>query len=159
MLLERKRQVNASREQQRWKQHEAALAVEEERTRRMRELGLRGKQNRSSAHFNIISLDYHKTPEGQLLAYKAWLLDLRAYSSPTRLKFCSSTRCTLHVPPTFLPTVAFHRCTQDEVTRYRAVLRSQNLFNRGHSVAHNIITGAPRANPVGLPHAPVPPSK
>jgi len=46
---------------------------------------------------------------------------------------------------------------QDEVTRYRAVLRSQNLFNKSHSVPHNIITGEARHNPVGLPPAPAPP--
>jgi hypothetical protein len=41
---------------------------------------------------------------------------------------------------------------QDETTRYRAVMRSQNLFNKSHSVSHNIITGEPRrAPPVALP--------
>jgi hypothetical protein len=47
--------------------------------------------------------------------------------------------------------------TQDEVTRYRAVLRSQNLFNKNHSVTHNIITGEARPNPVPVPPAPSPP--
>ena len=46
---------------------------------------------------------------------------------------------------------------QDEVTRYRATLRSQNLFNKNHSVTHNIITGEARPNPVPLPPAPLPP--
>lgn len=44
------------------------------------------------------------------------------------------------------------RLPQDETTRYRAVMRSQNLFNKSHSVSHNIITGEPRrAPPVVLP--------
>jgi hypothetical protein len=45
-------------------------------------------------------------------------------------------------------------CLQDELTRYRAVLRSQNLFNKSHSTAHNIITGQPRHNTVAVPPAP-----
>lgn len=47
---------------------------------------------------------------------------------------------------------------QDEVTRYRSMLRSQNLFNKNHSVPHNIITGEVRHCPgTLLPAAPVPP--
>lgn len=38
--------------------------------------------------------------------------------------------------------------------RYRAQMRSQNLFNKSHSVSHNIITGEARYNPVPLPPAP-----
>lgn len=45
-------------------------------------------------------------------------------------------------------------CIQDEVTRYRACLRSQNLFNKSHSVSHNIITGQARHNTLTLPPAP-----
>ena len=48
---------------------------------------------------------------------------------------------------------------QDEVTRYRAVLRSQNLFNKNHSVTHNIITGEARPNPVPVPPAPHAPQR
>lgn len=47
---------------------------------------------------------------------------------------------------------------QDEVTRYRAVLRSQHLADRAHSVPHNIITGQPRVNPVKVPPPPVKPN-
>lgn len=43
---------------------------------------------------------------------------------------------------------------QDETTQYRAMLRSQNLFNKSHSVSHNIITGEPRHNVVSVPPAP-----
>jgi hypothetical protein len=43
---------------------------------------------------------------------------------------------------------------QDETTRYRAMLRSQNLFNKSHSVSHNIITGEPRHNVVSMTPAP-----
>jgi len=46
---------------------------------------------------------------------------------------------------------------QDEVTRYRSVLRSQFLFNKNHSVTHNIITGEARHNTAIVPPAPLPP--
>ncbi|KAF6257144.1 flagellar associated protein [Scenedesmus sp. NREL 46B-D3] len=46
------------------------------------------------------------------------------------------------------------RMQQDEVVRYRAQMRSQNLFNKSHSVSHNIITGEARHNPVPMPPAP-----
>jgi hypothetical protein len=48
-------------------------------------------------------------------------------------------------------------CAQDEVVRYRVQMRSQNLFNKSHSVSHNIITGEARHNPVPMPPAPAPP--
>jgi hypothetical protein len=46
---------------------------------------------------------------------------------------------------------------QDEVVCYRAQMRSQNLFNKSHSMSHNIITGEARHNPVPMPPAPAPP--
>lgn len=46
------------------------------------------------------------------------------------------------------------------MTRYRSMLRSQNLFNKNHSVPHNIITGEVRHCPTTLvPPAPIPPQQ
>uniref|UniRef100_A0A383V3U0 Uncharacterized protein n=1 Tax=Tetradesmus obliquus TaxID=3088 RepID=A0A383V3U0_TETOB len=114
-LFEEKRQKAVASEQQRWQQMEEERRREEARMQQVREAGIRGKQNKSSEHFNIISLSYHPTKEGKQLQYK------------------------------------------DEVVRYRAQMRSQNLFNKSHSVSHNIITGEARYNPMPLPPAPAPP--
>eukprot|EP00775_Hariotina_reticulata_P008950 gene8950-9126_t len=116
-MYERKRQQGVRHEVERWQMMEAERQAEVERMQHIRDSGLKGKTNKSSEHFNIISLTYHPTNEGKQLQYK------------------------------------------DEVTRYRAVLRSQNLFNKSHSVPHNIITGEARHNPVGLPPAPAPPQQ
>lgn len=42
----------------------------------------------------------------------------------------------------------------DDSERYRAMLRTQNLYEKGHSVPHNIITGERQASPVRLPAPP-----
>lgn len=112
MTYERKRQEAALRESLRWEQMSATQAAEAQRVQLNREAGLKGKRNVGSEHFNIISLSYNSTPQGQALRYK------------------------------------------DEVTRYRAVLRSQNLFDRSHSTQHDIITGQPRHNAVAIPPPP-----
>eukprot|EP00879_Flechtneria_rotunda_P021733 GHRR01022917.1.p1 GENE.GHRR01022917.1~~GHRR01022917.1.p1 ORF type:complete len:121 (+),score=55.36 GHRR01022917.1:542-904(+) len=111
-LYEKKRQETVQREAQRWQQMETEQQLEAQRMQHVRQAGLKGKQNKGSEHFDIISLEYNPTPEGKKLQYK------------------------------------------DGVTRYRAVLRQQNLFSKSHSVPHNIITGEVRQNPVGLPPAP-----
>ncbi len=68
--FERKRQETQIRESQRWQQMEAERQAEEARMRHIREAGIRGKQNKSSEHFDIISLKYHQTKEGKHLQYK-----------------------------------------------------------------------------------------
>ncbi|KAI8476204.1 MAG: flagellar associated protein [Monoraphidium minutum] len=114
--FERKRVEMMEKEQQRCERMAAESAAEAARMEAVRAAGLRGKQNKGSEHFNIITLGYHETPQGQALQFK------------------------------------------DEVTRYRAVLRSQNLHNKNHSVSHNIITGEARHNPVLVPPAPMRPA-
>lgn len=64
---------------------------------------------------------------------------------------------TTHLPPANQPPT--NLLTQDETTRYRSMLRSQNLFNKNHSVPHNIITGEVRQLPGHLPPAPLPPQQ
>lgn len=69
-MYEKKRQEAALRESLRWEELHAAQQVEVERMQRVQESGLKGKQNKGSEHFNIISLEYHQTKEGQQLRYK-----------------------------------------------------------------------------------------
>lgn len=149
-LYERKRQEAQQRESQRWQQMEAERAREEARVTAAREQGLGSKSNQSSEHFNIISLDYHATKEGAQLRYK-----VRA----SRPAMHQQLQHSMHVLTTAAAARAAAAAThaQDDVTRYRAVLRSQNLFNKSHSVPHNIITGELRHNLVELPSAPAPP--
>jgi len=66
------------KEQQRWEKMSAEAAAEAERMDAIRAAGLRGKQNKSSEHFDIITLNYHNTPEGQTLQYKVRRGQLRA---------------------------------------------------------------------------------
>ena len=48
----------------------AESAAEATRLEAVRTSGLRGRTNKSSEHYNIITLDYHNTPEGQSLQFK-----------------------------------------------------------------------------------------
>jgi hypothetical protein len=59
-----------AREQQRWARMAAESAAEEERLAQARASGMRAKRNMGSEHFNIITLAYHSTPQGQNLRYK-----------------------------------------------------------------------------------------
>ena len=72
------------RESMRWEQVQAAQQAEAERWQHVREAGLKGKQNKSSEHFDIITLRYHSTPEGQTLQYKASACGRRPQPPPTR---------------------------------------------------------------------------
>ncbi len=49
-----------------------------------------------------------------------------------------------------------HLCPQDQTVQYKAALRAQNLYTKGNSVSHNIITGAPVWQPPA-PSRPIPP--
>eukprot|EP00882_Tetradesmus_deserticola_P020965 GHRQ01022658.1.p1 GENE.GHRQ01022658.1~~GHRQ01022658.1.p1 ORF type:complete len:132 (-),score=50.87 GHRQ01022658.1:614-1009(-) len=69
-MYDEKRQKAVANEQQRWQQLEEQRQHEEVRMQQMREAGIRGKQNKSSEHFDIISLSYHPTKEGKQLQYK-----------------------------------------------------------------------------------------
>lgn len=69
-VYERKRQEAAVRESMRWEQMQALQQSEAERWQHVREAGLKGRQNKSSEHYNIISLEYHPTREGEKLRYK-----------------------------------------------------------------------------------------
>lgn len=67
---DKKRQEALVRESQRWQQMDADRLAEEQRMQHIREAGIRGKQNKSSEHFDIITLSYHPTQEGKKLQYK-----------------------------------------------------------------------------------------
>lgn len=58
------------KEHQRWERMAAEAAAEAARMEAVRAAGLRGKQNKGSEHFNIITLNYEPSPEGQALQYK-----------------------------------------------------------------------------------------
>lgn len=75
-IYERKRHEAVERDGYRFQQMEAERQTEEARMHRVRELGLKGKTNKSSEHFNIINLNYHHTPEGDKLRYKVRLWQL-----------------------------------------------------------------------------------
>jgi hypothetical protein len=69
-VYDRKRVEQMEKEQQRWDRMAAQAAEEAARMEAVRASGLRGKQNHGSEHFNIITLSYHETPQGQTLQYK-----------------------------------------------------------------------------------------
>jgi hypothetical protein len=72
-MYERKRQEVAVRESMRWEQMQAARQAESERLQAVRDAGLKCKTNKSSEHYNIISLEYNQSKEGQQLRYKVGL--------------------------------------------------------------------------------------
>jgi hypothetical protein len=67
---ERKRTELMEKEHLRWERMAQEAAAEAARMEAVRATGIRGKQNKSSEHFNIINLNYHSTPEGHMLQYK-----------------------------------------------------------------------------------------
>jgi hypothetical protein len=70
MKYDRKRQEAAVRESLRWEQMQGVQEAEAARVQFNRDAGLKAASNKSSEHFNIISLEYHPTREGQQLRYK-----------------------------------------------------------------------------------------
>lgn len=154
------------KEQARWERMAAESAAEAARMEAVRASGMRGKTNQSSEHFNIITLGYHNSPEGHTLQYKVRVAWLTSAGAPTQAHTHTRERyqCRGEWQPARTRSLHSSMCTflplhvQDEVTRYRSMLRSQNLFNKNHSVPHNIITGEVRHCPETLvPPAPLPP--
>jgi hypothetical protein len=78
-MYERKRQETAVRESMRWEQMQAARQAEAERLQAVRDAGLKCKTNKSSEHYNIISLEYHQSKEGQQLRYKVGMSALSTH--------------------------------------------------------------------------------
>mmetsp|Transcript_22992 Transcript_22992/g.58809 ORF Transcript_22992/g.58809 Transcript_22992/m.58809 type:complete len:210 (-) Transcript_22992:463-1092(-) len=114
-VYEHKRAENYWKEKSRWDKNEAVHSKVEDRLAAKRDAGEGGvKRNASSENYNILTLEYAKTPAGQQLAFK------------------------------------------DESVRYKAQLRAINLYQKGHCVSHNIITGEPRAS-LPQPSRPVAP--
>jgi hypothetical protein len=129
-LYERKRQETTLRESMRWEQLQEAQRAEAERMQHVREAGLKGKQNNSSEHYNIISLEYHRTQEGQQLRLKvgcwschppgkelsvlagvtvqlraqlAWVVTSPTHRGPRNMSWAAGTQCTccqVHSSPT-----------------------------------------------------------
>lgn len=114
-IYENRRQAHDEREKQRWDRINGAEDQRNAFYQANREQALGARANLASEHFDIINLNYHPTPQGQMLKYK------------------------------------------DDTTRYKAFLRSQNLYMHNRSVPHNIITGEVQPVPFNIPKAPVPP--
>mmetsp|Transcript_24377 Transcript_24377/g.53264 ORF Transcript_24377/g.53264 Transcript_24377/m.53264 type:complete len:199 (+) Transcript_24377:253-849(+) len=114
-IYERKRAENYYREKSRWDNMQTNVQRAEQRLQHKREEGTGALRNKSSEHYNIITLNYENSREGQTLKH------------------------------------------QDETTMYKSQVRAANLYAKGNSVTHNIITGAPVSNPLGNIHRPVAP--
>lgn len=70
-VYERKRADNYWKEKNRWEANEAVHSRVENRLAAKRDAGEGGvKRNASSENYNILTLDYAKTPAGQALAFK-----------------------------------------------------------------------------------------
>jgi hypothetical protein len=112
VVYENKRAEAYHREKTCHEKMENAMQRHEQVLQNKRETGEGAKRNQSGQHYQIITLEYNSTPEGQKLK------------------------------------------TKDESVLLKSQLRSINLYNRGNSVSHNIITGEPRP-PIALPHRPL----
>lgn len=67
-VYERKRAEQYHREQSKWDRQEGALQRDEQRMAALRTNGQGARRNQSSAAFNILTLDYDKSPKGAALA-------------------------------------------------------------------------------------------
>lgn len=67
---EKRREEFVRKEQARWQHMDEEARREADRIQQVRQAGNGGRQTKSSEHFDIISLKYHQTKEGQVLQYK-----------------------------------------------------------------------------------------
>jgi hypothetical protein len=158
---ERKRAARMEQEQARWERMAEQAAAEAARLAAVRATGMRGRQNKSSEHFDIITLNYADTPEGHTLQHKVRnALSLGGVPSMAAPAQACWTRAAAAAAAAAAPAHAHSarapgpRPTpppQDEVARYRSVLRSQFLLKMSHSVAHNIISGETRPSAATAP--------
>lgn len=65
---ERKRSEQYHREKSKWDRLDAAHNKDEQRMAHLRDAGIGARRNQSSAAFNILTLQYDKSPKGQALA-------------------------------------------------------------------------------------------
>jgi len=103
-------------------------------------------QNRGSESYNIITLSYDSSPEGE---------KLRAKVRAARREGGGRTRRSSHLlwaaqdirHPPLTPWPNAPPPLQDEAARQRAIYRSESIYEKNHAVPHNIITGEHRSNP------------
>lgn len=96
------------KEHKRWDHMAEEARMEAARMEAVHAAGLRGKQNKSSEHFDIITLRYHNTPEGQTLQYKArghaaarrrFATPRSPFTMPRRATACNAQPWTGPPPP------------------------------------------------------------
>ncbi len=63
-----KRAENYYREQDKWDKMSSAQRQEEDRLARLRDTGTGARRNKSGTEYNILTLDYNKSPGGQALS-------------------------------------------------------------------------------------------
>jgi hypothetical protein len=79
--------------------------------------------------------------------------------TPISVCVTAAQHAPLKPPPSPHPLTTHDHHAQDDLARYRSVLRSQFLFGKNHSVSHNIITGEARSVPGQVPAAPSRPAQ
>ena len=98
--LEHRRDVNADREEIRWEKIDTKAVADKEKWDRYRDHGGKARRNKKSVPFDLVSLSYEKTGDGDRLR------------------------------------------ANDNVVRYRAAQRAENLQGRSNSAGFNPVTGA-----------------
>eukprot|EP01035_Chromulina_nebulosa_P019944 gene19944-25910_t len=73
-----KRQQTFKREEDRYQQAIAVKVKEEERWNKLREDGGKAKRNQSGAAYDVVSLQYHQTPDGEKQKYHDDMIRYRA---------------------------------------------------------------------------------
>lgn len=68
VVYEVKRAENYYREQNKWDKMSSAQRQEEARLARLRDTGTGARRNKSGTEYNILTLDYNKSPGGQALS-------------------------------------------------------------------------------------------
>jgi len=74
---EKRRAENFAREEERWASMEQARLMEEDKLRRLQLDPMVTKMNSGSSPYDIVTSEYHDTPEGQMLAYHDQLVRYR----------------------------------------------------------------------------------
>lgn len=121
--IEFRKNASVMREESRWKDIEERKSREEEYYQRVRDQGLKGVKNQSCVAFNIVSLDYNATDNGEAQQYVDNMVRYRAELRKHELVRNGETRASYNIingsdkgeltpPKEVVKPESYHRATK-----------------------------------------------
>lgn len=141
----------------------------QERLAKLQQSGAKSRSNKSNAPWDILTLEYRTSPEGQqlkqqvragrgevrrgvplLLCVGVPLPDRERHGAPSRRSAWGSSFQAAADQP------GWRRCPpQDDVRRQQRACRAQRLYERNNTTTHNILNGQPVRLPAAGDFSPV----